>query len=807
MRQRGIERFRKQQAEAAAGGRMDESSAGSTLLRQFVLAVAEHITEYMQSKRRNPNAKMLEFIEVDTLAFLTLKTMFGSVFSHGSKEYPLISVADEVGRRIEDEYRMRIYEAHNEAFYNSIMTKLNKRKDAGETYKRASVSGQFRKVQDFNPTWWTPKQREDVGLIPVALVLEATDLFNKRTSRSKKHGGTFISPTAETIEWITSHDEAMELLMPERMPMLVPPEPWTEANAGGYLTAEMREMTPFVIVSRYNPSAAIKKYIGKIDPLVFEAANILQETPWQVNKQVLEVMRVVWEKNLQVGMPATQPVQIPPSPVERTKKVTDFTEDEKQAFLAWKAEARELHNEEAERVAHNLMVSRTLRMAKEMEEHEAFYYVWRADSRGRHYTAATGLSPQAGDHGKGLLRSAVGYPIKHADGARWFRIHGANKFGFDKASYQDRVAFIDARREDWLAVARDPIGRRDVWAEADKPYQFLAWCFEYAGFIENGYEHVSYLAIAQDGSCNGLQHFSAMLRDPVGGKAVNLLPGQKPEDIYSDVGARLPERLSKAAWLTDEDGKAAQNWLMLFRTEFENKVPRKLPKPPVMTLPYGSTQRTCTSTSYKWYRSTGSSFFGKHAFQQCIRLTPHLWASIGDVVISARECMAFVRKVAGIMAKDGKGLHWHTPDGFPVFQACYATDSVQIHSRLAGGLKITSRRAGNKLDASKQRSSGPPNFVHSMDATHMRAVIRAARAELGITFFAMIHDDFGVPACFAQRFNEIIREQFVWLYHEHDPLENFRAEQQSNTDVELPDLPEKGRLDIQQVLESEYFFG
>ena len=92
-------------------------------------------------------------------------------------------------------------------------------------------------------------------------------------------------------------------------------------------------------------------------------------------------------------------------------------------------------------------------------------------------------------------------------------------------------------------------------------------------------------------------------------------------------------------------------------------------------------------------------------------------------------------------------------------------------------------------------------------ATHMRAVIRAARAELGITFFAMIHDDFGVPACFAQRFNEIIREQFVWLYHEHDPLENFRAEQQSNTDVELPDLPEKGRLDIQQVLESEYFFG
>ena len=38
-----------------------------------------------------------------------------------------------------------------------------------------------------------------------------------------------------------------------------------------------------------------------------------------------------------------------------------------------------------------------------------------------------------------------------------------------------------------------------------------------------------------DGSCNGLQNFSAMLRDEVGGKAVNLIPSDKPQDVYMEV--------------------------------------------------------------------------------------------------------------------------------------------------------------------------------------------------------------------------------------------------------------------------------
>ncbi|GFH30236.1 DNA-directed RNA polymerase, partial [Haematococcus lacustris] len=39
----------------------------------------------------------------------------------------------------------------------------------------------------------------------------------------------------------------------------------------------------------------------------------------------------------------------------------------------------------------------------------------------------------------------------------------------------------------------------------------------------------------QDGSCNGLQHYAALARDSRGAAAVNLVPSDKPQDVYSAV--------------------------------------------------------------------------------------------------------------------------------------------------------------------------------------------------------------------------------------------------------------------------------
>ena len=87
-------------------------------------------------------------------------------------------------------------------------------------------------------------------------------------------------------------------------------------------------------------------------------------------------------------------------------------------------------------------------------------------------------------------------------------------------------------------VASDPITHIDKWEELDNPWQSLAAIMEIDGLLkaeEKGEEFVCSLPIFQDGSCNGLQHYAAIARDPLVGSLVNLFPGSKPTDIYENM--------------------------------------------------------------------------------------------------------------------------------------------------------------------------------------------------------------------------------------------------------------------------------
>ena len=69
------------------------------------------------------------------------------------------------------------------------------------------------------------------------------------------------------------------------------------------------------------------------------------------------------------------------------------------------------------------------------------------------------------------------------------------------------------------------------WQEADSPWQLLAVCFDLRAALSSGNPetYMSRIPVHQDGSCNGLQHYAALGRDESGGRAVNLLPVDKPQ--------------------------------------------------------------------------------------------------------------------------------------------------------------------------------------------------------------------------------------------------------------------------------------
>ncbi len=69
------------------------------------------------------------------------------------------------------------------------------------------------------------------------------------------------------------------------------------------------------------------------------------------------------------------------------------------------------------------------------------------------------------------------------------------------------------------------------WQEADSPWQLLAVCYDLQAALASGNPetYCSRIPVHQDGSCNGLQHYAALGRDESGGRAVNLLPVDKPQ--------------------------------------------------------------------------------------------------------------------------------------------------------------------------------------------------------------------------------------------------------------------------------------
>ena len=87
----------------------------------------------------------------------------------------------------------------------------------------------------------------------------------------------------------------------------------------------------------------------------------------------------------------------------------------------------------------------------------------------------------------------------------------------------------------------------------------------------------------------------------------------------------------------------------------------------------------------------------------------------------------------------------------------------------------------------------------------MMCILRCT--EEGISSFAMIHDDFGTHACDAEKMQQIIAETFVDLHSNNDVLAVFKQAHEERHDIVLPALPERGDLNIHDVLNSKYFFG
>lgn len=801
---RGVDRYRHTQGSLRDKGREASTVPGRRLMAEAVNTLSTAISQWIVQAtsggagRRHTAVKYLQGEDAEVIAYLTCRTLIDSLCSPG---VPVQAAARAISKAIQDERRWRHFEETNPAYCRAVKKGLQDRtRDQDHIHTVLIQAMNKRGVEDLER--WSMDVEVKVGMVLLDLFMEHTglveasmDLTAIGARKGRRSGMYVLRATQQTLDWIKGMDEYAEALYPCHTPCVVPPRDWTTPTDGGYHGPMADQLT---LVKTHN-RGYLQALEGVDMPVVYDAINALQRTPWQINKAVLRVMRDAIRMNLDIGdLPTGQLRDLPPKPA-------GFAEDE-EITRQWKREARDTYDSNRRTGTKVLQLTRMVSLAERYEPFERIYYPYSVDFRGRAYPVAGHLHPQGSDPAKGLLRFGEGKPLGE-DGAAWLAIHLANNYGFDKATLQERIDWVVENEEHILQSATTPLDYL-WWSQGDNPWQILAACYEWAGFRLMGEEYVSHLPVAMDGSCNGLQHYSAMLRDEVGGAAVNLTPAETPSDIYREVLEKTVTALTGLAAEEGEDTEMAQALLA------SGQVNRKLVKRPVMTMPYGSKQYGILTQIRDELdgRAQAGPIGIEDTHAAATLLARLVWQAIGDTVVAAREGMDWLQKAASLASAENLPISWTAPSGFPVLQEYHSLKERRINTQMAGSmLKLVSKDPEHPvgLDKPKQRNGIAPNFVHSLDASAMMLTV-VEGAEEGITCWSMVHDSYATHACDAGTLAATLREVFVSMYEDQDVLGGFAEEILEQLSPEargkLPALPSKGSLELTGVLESDFFF-
>ena len=87
---------------------------------------------------------------------------------------------------------------------------------------------------------------------------------------------------------------------------------------------------------------------------------------------------------------------------------------------------------------------------------DIFYLPHNLDFRGRAYPLPPHLNHIGDDLSRGLLLFGEAKPLGER-GLRWLKIHLSNLYGFDKATFDERVEFVHKHLDDIRDSAENPL--------------------------------------------------------------------------------------------------------------------------------------------------------------------------------------------------------------------------------------------------------------------------------------------------------------------------------------------------------------
>ncbi|KAH8681540.1 hypothetical protein BX600DRAFT_25419 [Xylariales sp. PMI_506] len=760
------------------------------------------------------------------LAALSILTMLNSLAQAGADSGPPLSnTVQNIGKAVEDDIRaqQRIAASAQKAKLAKLAKKRVLRSQMeGETQAASTeepatpADSNIIEVPAFDVKNWPPLTKTKIGACLLLSLLESTKIKVVREHPETKalvsqlqpaFAKTTIFKKGKKVGLVMPNKQLVTLLQKEprgeflarHLPMLVQPEPWTRFDKGGLLEY---------------PSSLIRVKNGDRDQVVYaEAAinrgdldqvckglDVLGRTAWRINRNVFDVMLEAWNSGDAIAnLPPLNPdIPLPPEP--------ESTDDPMQRRI-WLQAVKAIENEKSGLHSERCFMNFQMEIANAFKD-QTFYFPHNVDFRGRAYPMPIYLNHMGADNVRGLLQFDRGKELGEG-GLRWLKVHLANVFGYDKASLAEREQFAVKNMDSVLDSAKNPLGGRRWWLKAEDQWQCLAACFELAAAMQSPEpaKYVSHLPVHQDGTCNGLQHYAALGGDLWGAQQVNLEPGDRPADVYSAVADLVKQSIA-------EDVKEGHT----LAKAMDGKITRKVVKQTVMTNVYGVTfigaraqvqkqieaaypniqaetgwspTLLATYVATKVFKALSTMFRGAHDIQYwlgecagrvCKALTPEQLdrMAIDAEIIPDADSKAGSRKKGkksalastDVLTQFRSTIVWTTPLRLPVVQP-YRKSATRTISTVLQDLNLQIPERSDPVNRRKQLQAFPPNFIHSLDASHM--LLSALECDSLDLDFAAVHDSFWTHAADVDVMNRVLRDAFIRI-HSDNVIERLDSE-------------------------------
>jgi len=712
--------------------------------------------------------------------------------------------------------------------------------------KRVEYVYRLAKKRGFDFEQWDDAVYRAVGSFLIDVVQLGSNIvkLDEKLSGKSQFPVTVLTLTDEATEQLRDHNDMLDGLSSRFGPMTSPPIHYP-STIGPYLDPRTSFLVPMVkkVWSPEHQAAINKAVENNSMAIPLDAINRLMAVPFEINQYTLEA--VIWAKEQGYGGEVGKLPQMDelPTPDRMPKEEFDkLTKDKKIDHVKNYNDTLQNNLE----VRSNLkVVDGAITEAKELAD-APFWLPHQFDKRGRIYHTSD-FGHHNADWMRGLIMFWNKTPIGE-DGLPFLELALANAWGngVDKFSLAKRQEWVRDHLESILRSGMDFKAGFPFWRQADDPTQFLAACHERYNYGQDpNYE--SGLMIGLDATNSGYQHYAAASLNQEDGDNVNLTPRDEPADLYTAclnkaneiiaADKQQNEQLVKDDPKSEEGQKAAKQLDICARLHAWGGLKRAQIKRPTMTHAYSSrmygfmqqirsdwmNDLTRKMKRGKLRHPVTDELVSEHPFGEdkgfaaSNYLARVFQDAIESTVRSSSSGQLFFMQCARALANEGKHFSFTTPIGFPTAQfyrdegptkrtRVFLTDKASRLPKKQAKCSITTFTDTVKMP--KSENAVAPNIIHAMDASHLMMTVTMCE-DYGINDIAVVHDSFSTTIGNAKVMSHCIRRSFVDLYKGYclytDVLEQTIALLDNPEDADLPTVPPKGTLDLELVLESDYF--